>query len=457
MKQKANSKIMSDNNNNNSESAAKKRKTDELEPSPRGKKLAHDLLTSLDDPDLCDVTLVGSDGGRVPAVRAYLSARSDVLKHLLVGRFKEASEEEVRMDYPSAVIRALVHFCCTDKVPKLLELGSDDDPAESLRLSAKLVTAADYYGLDSLKEKTNQRIKEFTKANKSLKGLNTCVLLQEASASPSLMKYYGSVLYTIQRNPDLLLAKGGSQPAGVTFLSSENLFKIVDDNLLRACAWILFQAIKAWVDKGTYEEEMSPEDRREFAKKCCARLDFRMISPPDLLGPVSESGLVDQPIILQTLQKQWKGNVIGIYGAANQDVNGVYEEVPINDSFEPVADTDQGQGYKKRFDKRVQQDGNEPFMYTIICEWLSDCLYWMIVEPPKGASCILTSADLQKIIDDNVILYTGTFDLDEEDDPETLRDGSEITWECMEDSETRRPTMIFGQQLSSKLPTNFDN
>ena len=83
MKQKANSKIMSDNNNNNnnnSDSAAKKRKADGTEPSPRGKKLSNDLLSSLDDPDLCDVTLVGSDGSRVPAVRAYLSARSDVLK-----------------------------------------------------------------------------------------------------------------------------------------------------------------------------------------------------------------------------------------------------------------------------------------------------------------------------------------------------------------------------------------
>ena len=362
------------------------------------------------------------------------------------------------MDYPSAVIKALVHFCCTDEVPKLPELGGDDDPAESLRLSAKLVSSADYYGLDSLKDKTNQRIKEFTRANKSLKGLNTCVLLQEASTSPSLKKYYGTVLLTIRRNPDFLLVQGGSQPAGVTFLSSDNLFKIVGDNELCACAWILFRAIRIWVDRGTYEEELSPEDRREFAKKCCAKLELRMISPTDLLGPVSESELVDQPVILQTLQKQLKGNVIGIYGAGDPEVNGVYEEVPINDSFEPVADTDQGQGYKKRFDKRVPQDGNDPpFMYSIICEWLPDCLYWMIAEPPKGASCILTSADLQKIMDDNFILYTGTFDLNEDDDPVTLRDGSEITWECMEGSETRRPTMIFGQQLSSKLPTDFDN
>ena len=132
---------MSDNDSDNNNRGQKKRKADELEPSPRGKKLTHDLLTSLDDPDLCDVTLVGSDGGRVPAIRAILSTRSDVLKRLLVGRFKEASEEEVRMDYPSAVLKALVHFCCTDEAPELLDLGDGDDPAESVRLSAILLGA----------------------------------------------------------------------------------------------------------------------------------------------------------------------------------------------------------------------------------------------------------------------------------------------------------------------------
>ena len=85
------------NNNNNPESAAKKRKADGIDPTPRGKKLGNDLLATLENPDLCDVTLIGSDGGRVPAIRVYLSARSEVLQHLLVGQFKEASEDEVHI------------------------------------------------------------------------------------------------------------------------------------------------------------------------------------------------------------------------------------------------------------------------------------------------------------------------------------------------------------------------
>ena len=446
---------MSDNDSDNNNGGQKKRKADELEPSPRGKKLTHDLLTSLGDPDLCDVTLVGSDGGRVPAIRAILSTRSDVLKRLLVGRFKEASEEEVRMDYPSAVLKALVHFCCTDEAPELLNLGDGDDPAESVRLSAILLGAADYYDLDALKEKTFSSIARLVKTDKSFQGLHTCVLLQETSASPSLRTHCESAFFTIRRNPNLLLAQGESQPAGVTVLSSDNLFKIVDSKDVCACAWALFRAIQIWADKGSHEEELLPEDRVDFAKKCCAKLELRMISASNLLGPVAESGLVDQSAIFHILQTQLKGNAIGIYGAAVLGVNGVYEEVSINRSFEPVADADgeQGRNFKIRFDKSGQLEGTNT-TFSILCQRFHDGLFWTILAPPKGASCLVLSGDLRKIVDDNRILYSGSFRLSGENELETLRDGSEIKWKCIDvQNKNLPPTMIFGSQLSTKLPT----
>ena len=63
---------MSDNNDGtggDQNGSSKKRKSDGTGPSPRGKKLTNDLLETLENPDLCDVTLIGSDGGRVPAIR----------------------------------------------------------------------------------------------------------------------------------------------------------------------------------------------------------------------------------------------------------------------------------------------------------------------------------------------------------------------------------------------------
>ena len=448
---------MSD-NNNNSESAAKKRKADKLEPSPRGKKLTNDLLSSLDDPDLCDVTLVGSDGGRVPAVRAYLSARSDVLKRLLVGRFKEASEEEVRMDYPSAVIKAMVHFCCTDEVPKLPELAGDDDSAESLRLSAKLLNAADYYGLDSMKEKTLQRIQEFNEANESLVGLHICVLFQETSTSPSLKEYHRSILYAIERNPGLLLVHGEFQPAGVTYLSSETLFKIVDDQELCACAWILFKAIGIWDDEGTYGEELSPEDRREFAKKCCAKLELRMMSASDLLR-ATESGLVDQSAITKALKKQMNGSAIGLYGAEFQCLNGIFEEVPINDNYEPLVGGDVEPMLvakkRKRFDK-TGQVGDTDVAFSILhyhYNTPSESIFLAIVAPPKGASRLVTAEDLKKILQDNRVLYKAMVRKRQFERNGVAnikwKSGGETAWDSVP------PTTILGPALSSTMPISF--
>ena len=161
---------MSDNNNNNSANqsgSSKKRKSDGTGPSPRGKKLTNDLLSTLEDPDLCDVTLIGSDGGRVPAIRLYLSARSDVLKQLLVGKFREANEEEVQMDYPSPVLKALVHYCCTDDVPALDTL--DSDLLERMNLAAKLCAAADYYASTRSKKRRSKRLRKPFEKQKRMK------------------------------------------------------------------------------------------------------------------------------------------------------------------------------------------------------------------------------------------------------------------------------------------------
>ena len=83
---------MSDNNNNNANageepnsSSARKRKADGSDPSPRGKKLGNDLLATLDNPDLCDVTLVGSDGGRGTS-RSDLSVSPERDAPKLIGR-----------------------------------------------------------------------------------------------------------------------------------------------------------------------------------------------------------------------------------------------------------------------------------------------------------------------------------------------------------------------------------
>ena len=373
---------MSDNNNNNageeSNSSSRKRKADGTDPSPRGKKLGNDLLAALENPDLCDVTLVGSDGGRVPAIRIYLSARSEMLQQMLVGRFKEASEEEVRMDYPAAVLKAIVHFCCTDKAPDVCAL--DADIVESIRLAVQLVAAADYYGLVSLNKKASHAITGLLNSKRDdhqMWSRCVCSAFEEASQKLSLGEFSRRLYKGILHGPKLALITG-DRP-GVTLLSSENLRTIVEGSALRARAWVLFQAIQMWlensepVDEETFE---SDEDRRIFAKQLASNIELRMIQPKSLLGPVSDSGLVAQDKIIQALQNQSGGGFVGIYGcrvdgssatgdgnnveaegnehlsrvvAPLVEVNGMYEEVPMSAIGVEAASYAIGQRIRKFF------------------------------------------------------------------------------------------------------------
>ena len=416
---------MSDNNNNNNNageepnsSSARKRKADGSDPSPRGKKLGNDLLATLENPDLCDVTLVGSDGGRVPAVRIYLSARSEMLQSLLVGQFREASEEEVRMDYPAAVLKAIVHFCCTDEVPDICTL--DADIVESIRLAIKLVDAADYCGLDLLKKKTQTAVVDAL-VNSEMKddpqvwGRFTCSAFEEASQKPALEKVCRFLYKAIVFHPIRALVTG-DRP-GATLLSSTNLRTIVEEPAIRARTLVIYEAIKLWHDNDApIDEETleSDEDRRSFAKHLTSNLELRIIQPTILLGPVSDSGLVNQDKIMQALQSQCRGGILGIHGChvdgdgtsmINRSVNGFYEEIPVNANFEMVpADDETRVSGKRRFDK-ITDPANDEIKITII--FRVEGRSFAILAPPAGAGSIVMTGDYNKIVENNRFLYTG--------------------------------------------------
>ena len=448
---------MSDNN-----SSAGKRKADGTDPSPRGKKLGTDLLATLEDPDLCDVTLVGSDEGRVPAIRVYLSARSEMLKNLLVGHFREATEEEVRMDYPAAVLKAIVHFCCTDDVPDLSAL--DADILESTRLAIKLYDAADYYGLDLLKATVLVAVYKLIDSKKDdaqMWGRCMCCAFHEASRKPSLgaicRGLYGSIISC--KRPAIIT---GDRP-GVTLLSSANLRTLVEEPAHRARAWLLYQAIKIWVDNDAPVDEESFEsagDRRNFAKQLASSLELRMIAPNELVGSVGHSGLVEPEKIIQTLEIQTRLGMLGIYGCLTRGapLNGVYEEIPVNTNFEVVAKDDPTRVTDRgRFEKRGKP-GTGELNLTIISYFKGtgarklQC--FLLLAPPAGAgNPILTggSISIPKISEDNRVFYIGKRIANDNAKP----DGSDVNWfmaapfDDIVRQTKRLPKLIVGSTLLS--------
>ncbi|CAB9506386.1 expressed unknown protein [Seminavis robusta] len=91
--------------------------------------LKSDMLRALEDDandNLKDVTLVGSDGGRVSANKAVLAIRSPVFQRMFFGNFQERDSDEVKMDnYPSIVLQVVVKYCYVDELD--LDLIYSDD------------------------------------------------------------------------------------------------------------------------------------------------------------------------------------------------------------------------------------------------------------------------------------------------------------------------------------------
>jgi hypothetical protein len=112
-------------------------------------KLAADLVAALTNEEIYDMTLQGNDGAKIPAFRFLLSARSKVFQKMLCGNFKESDTSNIPLDYSSATIQRIVHYCCTDEVMEPLEGCSE----EKVRAMVCLRCAANYFELKDLEDK----------------------------------------------------------------------------------------------------------------------------------------------------------------------------------------------------------------------------------------------------------------------------------------------------------------
>lgn len=67
------------------------------------------------------------DGVHVPANRMALALRSPLLQRMLYGSFAESNSDIVEIGYEGWILRAIVHYCHTDKVVEALGFELDDE------------------------------------------------------------------------------------------------------------------------------------------------------------------------------------------------------------------------------------------------------------------------------------------------------------------------------------------
>ncbi|CAB9516557.1 expressed unknown protein [Seminavis robusta] len=111
----------------------------------------------LTDDSLNDVILKGTDGVEVPANRFLLSARSDVFKGMLLGKFQEASSPAIELGFPGSVLKAVVEFVLTSsaqilncKKRKVSGAEGIDVSIQQIESLVSLAEAASYFNLAGL-------------------------------------------------------------------------------------------------------------------------------------------------------------------------------------------------------------------------------------------------------------------------------------------------------------------
>ena len=81
-------------------------------------KVARDILSHLQDPEFCDVTIMASDGNVIPVNKSILVMRSQYFRSMFspINNFQESNTNSVKMPYTKAVLEKVIIYLCSGKM-----------------------------------------------------------------------------------------------------------------------------------------------------------------------------------------------------------------------------------------------------------------------------------------------------------------------------------------------------
>lgn len=308
-----------------------------------GRSLVFDLHSHLTDNDIADVSLCGTDGKSVVAVRSILAMRSRFFKTLFFGQFCERGMDQVPLGYSSLVLKAVVEYCYTDEIKTAFENLSFEETARSM---VGLVAAGNYFELKGLMSRAYRLTCLMMDEYPAL----SCTVLDEVSVSGGghhASELSRVALGIIRLCPESALLPPDTYGLGVRSLGAAAMERVMADNEIQTEELTLFHCLKKWADyvpPSQGRDDASLEERRATAREIASHIDFAKIKASALSTVVAFSGLVPEELLLnayrkQALQAEWKGiafsqvrctvdNKIGgrirVQGAGLTAVNGTY-------------------------------------------------------------------------------------------------------------------------------------
>jgi len=253
-----------------------------------------------------DVKLKGTDGQVVPAVKAILSARSEVFRKMFFNehKSKRTATTTLHIKFETKIILALVEYCFTDDVEAL-----DKEVNEAyFREVLNLLKAAQHFRLDDLVAKLYSWLVRMIQANAAL----TCTAFSEIHSicwsDERLNNYLWHVLRF--RTMDALLPSKDAIGNGITTLPYPILCDFVKDTHLNVDEYTIFLCLKRWVEgfdlrntdsnskSKKWKKRNTSDINREDVTALTRYIEFSRIRPKYISNQVAFSGFVEVKFIL---------------------------------------------------------------------------------------------------------------------------------------------------------------
>jgi hypothetical protein len=222
------------------------------------------------------------DGTRIPALKAFLAAKSPVFRRMLLGPFAEAQKSTVLVHYPGTVLQILIEYIYNDQIERPLSrllLGlaqqqkqepegraADIGPFGLVSTLMSLMDAANYYGLPTLRQKSEEFAKNLINQDRHQWVMPFLGACQSSSVAPGVEDH---CLAMLRCHPADFLASNNDC---IHWMSAFQLERLLQDDKVQADELTLFRVLQAWAsssstvmidEEGHHQSEHSKGSRKE--------------------------------------------------------------------------------------------------------------------------------------------------------------------------------------------------
>ena len=234
---------------------------------------ADEIANLFGDVEVCDVTLQGSDGGTIFAVKAILAARSTIFRQRFYGAKSKndlvipGEKQVVKFQHwDCRILHMVVEYCYTDNCA-IMNVKPNDDVA---RIVSQLRVASKAFKLPGLMHKIKQW--SWRQINRH-PGL-ACAMVDEGMKLDDIDEL---ALQTLQiKTRAAMLPEFDAIGSGVLALTKPGLLFVLRTLEDTTSHLLLLQAIERWVDFSP--EDSNPDSpsrervtREAFGRKCAVR------------------------------------------------------------------------------------------------------------------------------------------------------------------------------------------